>query len=118
MNNYDLENLYRSTEEDMQFAIGPVALPGREPAPIVQIRYRDWTRKKLEVIRESFTDGVVLVSTECATGALDLYIPTQSASEDSAAGGPRVRSVAHVISQRAGAELEDVCEPPGDGGGV
>ena len=52
MNNHDLENLYRSTEEDMQFAIGLVALPGREPAPIIQIRYRDWTREKLKVVCE------------------------------------------------------------------
>ncbi|UCG16432.1 MAG: hypothetical protein JSV19_00015 [Phycisphaerales bacterium] len=42
MNTHDLENLYRSTEEDMRLAIGLVALPGSEPTPILQIHYRDW----------------------------------------------------------------------------
>ena len=77
MNNHNLEGLYRSTEEDMQFAIGLIRLPGAPPAPILQIRYRDWTREKLEVIRESFTDGLILVNGKRKDGKYDLFIGTR-----------------------------------------
>jgi hypothetical protein len=61
----------------MQFAIGLVALPGREPAPILQIRYRDWSRKKLEVIRESFKEGLILVNGKRKDGKYDVFIATR-----------------------------------------
>jgi hypothetical protein len=77
INNHDLENLYRSTEEDMQFAIGLLALPDCRPAPILQIRYRDWTREKLEVVRESFKVGFIVANGKRKDGKYDLFIGTR-----------------------------------------
>ena len=77
MNNHDLESQYRATEEDMQFAIGLIQLSGAPPAPILQIHYRDWTREKLEVIRQSFTDGLILVNGKRQDGEYDLFIGTR-----------------------------------------
>jgi hypothetical protein len=72
-----LEDLYNATEENFRFGIGVVALPGQPAVPIIQVYYRDWTREQLEVVRESFADGLILVSGERTTGKVDLYIATR-----------------------------------------
>ena len=76
MNNR-LRELYESTEEDLLFGIGLLALPDREPAPFIQIFYRDWSREKLEIVRESFKSGLILVSAERKAGLHHFYIGTR-----------------------------------------
>ena len=76
MRNKHLEDLYRATEEDMEFAIGLLALPNLEPAPYIHIHYRNWTRGMLEVVRESFTDGLILVNGKRKRGKCDLVLRT------------------------------------------
>ncbi len=76
MNN-ELEQLYENTAEDLRFGIGTLKLPNLRPAPIIQIHYRDWSRGKLDVIRQSFRGGVILVSGRRASGACDLYLATR-----------------------------------------
>lgn len=73
----DLEKLYESSAEDMVFGIGLLRLPGTEPTPYVQVFYKDWTREKLEVVRESFKSGLILVSAERRPGVHHLFIGTR-----------------------------------------
>ena len=77
MNSQDLDKLYEATAEDLLFAIGALLVPGQEPAPYVHIFYRDWPREKLQVVRESFRDGLILVSGKRSLGGHDLYIGTR-----------------------------------------
>ena len=76
MNNKHLEDLYRATEEDMQFALGLLELPGLQPRPYIHFHYRHWTREMLEVVRESFTDGLILESGKRKQGQHDLFLST------------------------------------------
>lgn len=76
MNNHDLENPYRSTEEDVQFTIGQIQLRGAAPAPILQIYRRDGTREKLDVVREAAKDGLILVNGTSKGGKRDVSIGT------------------------------------------
>jgi hypothetical protein len=71
-----LRGLYDATEEHLRFGIGVVKLPGQPAVPIIQIHYRDWTREQLEVIRESFEEGLILVSQERVDRTVDLHIAT------------------------------------------
>ena len=75
MNNKHLEDLYQATEEDMLFALGLLALPGLQPGPYIHIHYRNWTREMLEVVRESFTNGLILES-KGKQGKYDLFLQT------------------------------------------
>ena len=77
MNSQDLDKLYQATGEDLLFAIGALLVPGQEPAPYVHILSRDWPRQKLEVVRESFRDGLILVNGKRSRGGYDLYIGTR-----------------------------------------
>ena len=77
MNSQDLDKLYQATGEDLLFAIGALLVPGQEPAPHIHIFYRDWSREKLEVVRESFGEGLILVSGQRPRGGYDLYIGTR-----------------------------------------
>lgn len=79
MNN-DLTKLYESTEEDMSYGIGLIQLTDAEPAPFIHIHYRDWSREKLEVVRESFKDALILVSAERRPGQHYVYIGHPSGS--------------------------------------
>ena len=75
--NYSLRELYESTEEDMIFGVGLIQLPDAEPAPYIHVFYHDWSREKLEVVRESFKSGLILVSAERKPGLHHLYIGTR-----------------------------------------
>ena len=77
MNTQDLDKLYQATSEDLLFAIGALLVPGQEPSPCIHILYRHWSREKLEVVRESFRDGLILVSGKRTRGGYDLYIGTR-----------------------------------------
>jgi hypothetical protein len=77
MNTQDLEKLYEATGEDLLFAIGALLVPGQEPAPYIQIFYPGWSREKLEVVREWFRDGLILVSGQRPQGGCDLYLGTR-----------------------------------------
>ena len=77
MNHRILEDLYHATEEDLLYGIGLLALPDREPAPYIHIHYPDWTRRKLEVVRESFKVGLILTSMTRADGRRDLHLGTR-----------------------------------------
>ncbi len=76
-NGIDLKQLYHATEEDMRFAIGSIAVAGQPPVPIIQIHYHDGSREKLEVVRESFKSGLILVSAERKPGLHHLYLGTR-----------------------------------------
>ncbi len=76
MSNKHLEDLYRATEEDMQFALGLLKLPGLQPGPYIHIHYRNWTRGMLEVVRESFTEGLILECRKQKPGKYDLLLCT------------------------------------------
>ena len=76
MNNKHLEDLYQGTEEDMQFALGLLELPGLQPRPYIHIHYRNWTRQMLEVVRASFTNGLILESGKRKQGQYDLFLGT------------------------------------------
>ena len=75
--NHSLRELYESTEEDMFFGIGLIQLPDAKPAPYIHVFYQDWSREKLEVVRESFKSGLILVSAERKPGLHHLYIGTR-----------------------------------------
>ena len=76
MSNEHLEDLYRATVEDMQFAIGLLVLPDGGTAPYIHIHCRNWTRGMLEVVRESFTDSLILVNGKRNHGKHDLVLGT------------------------------------------
>jgi len=73
----ELEQLYESTGEDLVFGIGTIQLPNLSPAPIIQVSYENWSREKLEVVRDSFRDGLILTRGKRCTDARDLYIATR-----------------------------------------
>lgn len=77
MNHRILEDLYRATEEDLLYGIGLLALPDQDPAPIIHIHYRNWSREKLEIVRESFRGGLVLTFSCQTGGTRDLHISTR-----------------------------------------
>ena len=76
MNN-ELDELYESTAEDLRFGIGTLELPNLQPAPIILVHYCDWSLEKLDVIRESFRDGVILLRGRRSDDARDLYLATR-----------------------------------------
>jgi hypothetical protein len=77
MNSQDLGELYEATGEDLLFAIGALLVSGQEPAPYIHVFYRDWSREQLEVVRESFRKGLILVRGKRPKGGYDLYIGTR-----------------------------------------
>jgi hypothetical protein len=77
MSTKHLEDLYRATEEDMQFAIGLLVLPDIGTVPYIHVHYSNWTRGMLEVVRESFKDGLILGGEGRKRGAYDLVICTR-----------------------------------------
>jgi hypothetical protein len=77
MNNEDLEKLYEATGEDLLFAIGVMLVPGQQAAPYIHIYFAGWSREQLEVVRESFRDGLILASGRRPTGLRDLYLGTR-----------------------------------------
>jgi hypothetical protein len=77
MMNNDLKQFYESTEEDLIYGIGLIQLVDAESTPFIYIHYRDWSREKLEVVRESFQGGLILVSAERKPGQHHVYIGTR-----------------------------------------
>ena len=77
LDNQELKQLYESTEEDMRFGIGTIMMPGNQPCPIINIHYVDWSREKLEVVRESFKGGLIMTSAERKPGMHDVYLGTR-----------------------------------------
>ena len=67
MNHRILKTLYDATEEDLLYGVGLLALPDQEPAPFIHVHYRDWSREKLEIVRESFRGGLVLTFSRAAS---------------------------------------------------
>jgi len=72
-----MKELYESTAEDLLFGIGVLQMPGCRPAPYIHVHYRDWPREKLDVVRESFQSGIILVSARRKSGVHDVYIATR-----------------------------------------
>lgn len=77
MHNRDLQSLYDATEEDLRYGIGLLAVEGRGPVPLIGVHYRNWPREKLELIRESFREGIELAAKTNAGAALDLHLATR-----------------------------------------
>jgi hypothetical protein len=75
--NHELGQLYESAGEDLPFGIDTIQLQDLKLAPIVQIHHKDWSRLELEVVRESFRDGLILTSGKRHTDERDLYIATR-----------------------------------------
>ena len=75
--NDHLHKLYDATAEDLLFGIGRLVLPDCRPAPCIQIHYTTWSLEKLDVVRGSFRDGLLLTSQQCPAGAYDLSIATR-----------------------------------------
>jgi hypothetical protein len=69
-----LRQLCDSTEEDLIYGVGLIQLTDADPAPFIHIRYRSWSRERLEVVRESFQGGLILVSAERKPGQHHVYI--------------------------------------------
>ena len=61
----------------MQFAVGLLVLPDLQPEPYLHIHCRNWTREMLEVVRESFTDGLILINGRRKRGKCDLVLRTR-----------------------------------------
>ena len=72
-----LESLYDATEEELLYGVGLLALPDQEPAPFIHIHYRDWSREKLEIVRESFREGLILTIGRSIAGVRDLHVSTR-----------------------------------------
>ena len=77
MNNRNLEQLYEATAEDLLFAMGTMVVPGGRPSPYIHVFYRNWTREKLEVVRDTFRGGLVLTVGKQPAGRGDLHIATR-----------------------------------------
>ncbi len=73
----ELERLYENTVEDLLFGIGTIQLPNAKSVPIIQICYKDWSHQNLEVVRESFRDGLILTRGKRRTGAREVYLATR-----------------------------------------
>ena len=76
MNQRILEDLYDATEEDLLYGVGLLALPDQVPAPFIHIHYRNWSREKLEAVRESFRAGLAVTIGKPVGGVCDLHIST------------------------------------------
>jgi hypothetical protein len=77
MMNNDLTKLYESTEKALIYGVGLIQLTDAKPTPFIHIHYRDWSREKLKVVRESFKSGLILVSAERKPGQHYVYIGTK-----------------------------------------
>jgi hypothetical protein len=75
--NNTLHRLYEATAEDLLFGIGQLQVPDDRPVPYIHIHYANWSREKLDVVRESFPDGLILTAQQCPTGAYDVTIKTR-----------------------------------------
>jgi hypothetical protein len=72
-----LHRLYDASAEDMRYGIGTVDLGTCPPAPIIMIQYGNWSREKLEVIRDSFRSGITLSSSERKSGVHHIHLATR-----------------------------------------
>lgn len=77
MNTIDLKQLYEATEEDLRFGVGLLDVPGRGQVPFIQIHQPGWSREMLEIVRESFRDGLTRTETTNASETVDLYLATR-----------------------------------------
>lgn len=77
MHNRDLQSLYDATEEDFRYGIGLMAIGGRDPVPLIGVHYNNWSRDKLELIRESFHEGIVQSQSATADGDFDVHLATR-----------------------------------------
>ena len=71
-----LQELYESTAEDIIFGIGDMCLPNGRPAPYIHIFYKDWSRTKLELVRDSFKNRLILVSAKRPDSTYHMFIAT------------------------------------------
>jgi len=76
MNN-PLNKLYEATGEDLRYGIGTLNVPGRSPVPYVHIHYADWSRDKLEVVRETFAGGLTTSIHRHPDGDLHVHLATR-----------------------------------------
>lgn len=75
--NRTLRQLYDASEEDMTYGIGVMDLGTGIPSPIVCIHYKEWSREQLELVRESFHDGIVLTTAEKLPGVHHVHLATR-----------------------------------------
>ncbi len=74
--NQKLQELYESTAEEIIFGVGEMCLPNCRPAPYIHIFYKDWSRTKLELVRGSFKNRLILVSAKRPDNTYDMFIAT------------------------------------------
>jgi hypothetical protein len=75
--NRPLRQLYDATEEDMKFGIGVINLGTGPPAAIISIEYDNWSRLNLELVREAFKPGIILVSAQRTPSLQVAYVATR-----------------------------------------
>jgi hypothetical protein len=73
----ELAKLYESTAEDLLFGMGSLRLPNVGLVPLIHVHYPLWSREELELIRQSFYGGLILVSGRRSGQLLDVYIATK-----------------------------------------
>jgi hypothetical protein len=73
----ELARLYEATAEDLLFGIGSLQLPEVGLVPLIHVHYPLWSREELELVRQSFYGGLILVSGRRSGQLLDVYIATK-----------------------------------------
>jgi len=83
-----LHSAYESTAEDLRYGIGLMADADRRSMPMIAVRYENWPPGKLEVVRESFVDGLTVEHKIVDSATVDVYVATrQKISVQSTGGG-------------------------------
>ncbi len=112
MNMIDLKQLYDATAEDLRFGVGLLDVPGRGHVPFIQIHQPGWSSEMLEIVRDSFRDGLTLTEVVNASGTVDLCLASrqriaiqakdrgQTGVLRAAAWDARLSNVDPVISRR------------------
>ena len=72
-----LNSAYESTAEDLRYGIGLLVDAHRRSTPIIAVRYASWPPPKLEVVRESFVDGLTVDHKIVDSDTVDVYVATR-----------------------------------------
>ena len=83
-----LHSTYESTAEDLRYGIGLLVESDRRSIPIVAVQYENWPPAKLEVVRESFIDGLTVEHKVVDSDTVNVYVAThQKITVQSTVGG-------------------------------
>jgi len=82
-----LHSAYESTAEDLRYGIGLMVDADRRTTPIIAVRYENWPPGKLEVVRESFVDGLTVEHKIVDSETVDVYVATRRKISVQSTGG-------------------------------